>query len=237
MTNAALDNTHQIESWLDNLATPKAIETAASLRSDETKLSAVTQKEAAELLSAPVNVLIFNNRLARDRHFLAHLAGDSSTNAQVMSFSDLPPTDDIIYRNLPLSSSNGLAAALSETRHFVKEHHVVQVGLIFKSHGSTAMALTPRVAFWHSEISPSDLAGLLETNASSHPMRGTPREMFPAEINTFQSELNFPVAFVLQEACFTDRFIGLFSVRLECRYRTTCHRPIAPRRLGGLGRF
>jgi hypothetical protein len=199
------DNYRQFEQWLDSLHTEKADKAAKSLRRDETAFSAAVQTESDALLRAPVYVLIFQNSLAREARFLERpFPGRNSGAAISIPFTELPATDDPVYRANPLGSQAGLAAALREVRRMATREGITRIGIIFKSHGNAEMALTPRLATWHTEVRETEIAGLLEGGHDPNkPERGVRRGTFQEYLNTFQKELGREVEFVHLEACGT----------------------------------
>lgn len=195
-------NYQAFDQWLAALPGEKAQRVRGQLQRDVVEFRAAVGRETAALLAAPVDVVVFQNALARRGVFLWRPAG-TGTNGVKLPFPELRAFQDPVMQANPLANPAGFEAALGAVKRLAASRAICRVGFLIKSHGSATLALTPRLARWHTEVRPEDVPALLEPGPVEplSQLRGMTRDAFAQRLNAFQTAWGQPVEFVYLEAC------------------------------------
>lgn len=207
---AEQENYDQILDWLESDGGEKAATVASSLNNDRRMFPRVVDLEVSLLTYHPEGhlplsgLVVATNRLLRNGHCLISRKGDHETQKTELPF--LTEDENIIVDANPASRSKILSQFLA----FVAEqfdpatHRFI---VVFKSHGSVARVLTPRLVVRATETSKEEILSLVNEEVAEDELPlwvdqlGVSRKEFLSLLATAgkPSQMEFDLVFL--EAC------------------------------------
>lgn len=159
-------NYETITHWLSSSGEAPALKVVGQLTRDLREFPMAVDQETDALTHSrgadPRAVIIFTNRLVRSGKFLVKETGPAKDTA-------IPPPKFISYilTSNPLASPETLQLALTETAKLF-DPKLFDFVLITKSHGTSKLALTPRLAVRAEETNQQQLLALLRDENGNH---------------------------------------------------------------------
>ena len=212
-----LDNYQQIMTWLETIDTTKSLKILSQLKRDLSEFTEVIDKETSEIKllfskltkNEQKHLVIFTNRLARERLFLSKDARDTEFTQHSISFLS---SDNYIIKNNPLATKEGFKEALINVAKLYNPQEHIFI-LLSKSHGNYTMAFTPRLTLQSENESPNSIRTLIEMESPNndidsvqiqdrqHLRIGTTKSEYFSVLEEVGVEKNMLFSLVFMEAC------------------------------------
>lgn len=186
----------------------QADKATASILRDAERFPALVKRDIGDLLAAArrgkFDLAVFTNKMAFEHRYLLYRAATDTIEQQALA--EIPATSSVILATSPLARPDVLRSALAAVAGQYPRNSIDAV-LITDTHGSSDMALIPRV---NADLSRRDaerqMQELLESDDNGVPpdwaeLQGTSKLAYWRTIGDISAEygVRFPLAF--REAC------------------------------------